>query len=155
MSLDCNKLRGRRFCASQFPVCTTLSQFVWSSGTAEMRSVSFTANNTPPPLRLRSLRSKFRILDTSAPVWDISVPRQIGTRTIQHLKKTNRPFFNHVCSRKDPDHADNTVTLYTTVVWHCEIKRSFSAPSILSCFWAFTQNFLNMACTRFRKWHRF
>ena len=47
--------------------------------------------------------------------------------------------------------ADNTVTLYTTVIWHCEIERSFSAPSILSCFWAFTQNFLNMACTRFRK----
>jgi hypothetical protein len=40
--------------------------------------------------------------------------------------------------------ADNTDTLYTTVVWHCEIERNFSAPSILSCFWTFTHIFFSI-----------
>ena len=43
--------------------------------------------------------------DNLAPQLDKSAPQ-----------KDKSALFNHVCSGKDPDHADNTVTLYTTVV---------------------------------------
>jgi hypothetical protein len=99
-----------------------------------------------------------RMLDTLA-------PGQIGTRTLQHLcetfwyqdksapgqfgtpirqigtsKRQIGTFFNHVCSGKDPDHANNTVTLYATVVWHCEIERS------LKLMWFLTATFSMRNC---------
>ena len=74
----------------------------------------------------RNTLGYLRMLDTSASVRDISAPRQFGTcarhfgtRTIRHLcfffdftyKTSNSlepiPNFNHVCSGKDPDHADS------------------------------------------------
>jgi hypothetical protein len=84
--------------------------------------------------------------DTSAPVWDISVPRQIVTRTIRYLKKTNRYlwFFKVVLVVASFWSLFNQNFLnLISYRGHCENERSFSAPSILSHFWAFTQNFLN------------
>jgi hypothetical protein len=48
-----------------------------------------------------------------------SAPRQFDIKTNQYQDKSAPHFLSnkhHVCSGKDPDHVDNTVTLYTTVV---------------------------------------
>ena len=105
--------------------------------------------------------SAARILDTSssAPVWDISVPRQIGTRKIRQIgtcvfffyftyKTSNSlepiPNFNHVCSGKDPDHADNTVTLYT-YIYNCRLTlwnwKKFFCPIHFIMFLGFYSKF--------------
>ena len=103
----------------------------------------------------RHLCETFRYQDKSAPGQFGTSIRQIGTSKRQigtcvfffdFMYKTSSslepiPNFNHVRSGKDPDDADNTVTLYTTVIWHCEIERSFSAPSLLSCFWVLLKIF--------------
>ena len=75
----------------------------------------------------------------SAPQLDKSAPQKDNSALVffSLILRTKLPNFNHVCSGKDPysvlppmttitlecflPRADNTVTLYTTVVWHCEV----------------------------------
>jgi hypothetical protein len=87
-------------------------------GTAFLRlTPSFQHRSSKPCILSLGNSRHFWHRDKLAAVRDISVPRQIGTRTIRHLKKTNQHFFNLVCSRK----RSRSCGQYCYAVYNCHL----------------------------------